>query len=108
LSDASHPEACLIPNEGDTSRTLGWKMMLEAAKIARQQDDVDDAKRLYKLALELAEKRLGPDHVVIAYSLMEMAEFYFSMEDYGSAHSLHTRAKEILGRHIEEAHAAFQ
>ena len=83
-------------------------MMLEAAKLASQQDDIDKAEQLYKHALEKAEHRIGPNHVLIAYLLMEMAEFYFSQDEYGSAHLLHNRARDILCKHVEDAHSAFQ
>ena len=107
-SGSSAGQARLVPKEGDTGRTLGWKMMLEAAKYAYAENDTEKAERLFKQALEKAEHRVGADHVVIAYLLMEMADFYFSENEYGNAHLLHTRAREILSKHVDEAHSAFQ
>ncbi|MBS1990183.1 MAG: tetratricopeptide repeat protein [Cyanobacteria bacterium SZAS LIN-2] len=109
MSDSnSSGQAGLAPRDGDTGRTLGWKMILEAAKHACQENEPEKAERLYKTALEKAEHRLGPNHVVLAYLLMEMADFYFSENEYGNAHLLHTRAREILGKHVDEEHSALQ
>lgn len=98
----------LVPKEGDTGRTLGWKMILEAAKFAYKDNEAEKAERLFKQALEKAETRVGADHVVIAYLLMEMADFYFSENEYGNAHLLHSRARDILSKHVDDAHSAFQ
>jgi len=98
----------LVPKEGDTGRTLGWKMILEAAKFAYTAKEPEKAERLFKQALEKAENRVGPNHVVIAYLLMEMADFYFSENEYGNAHLLHSRARDILSKHVDDAHSAFQ
>jgi hypothetical protein len=107
VSDPNSPQG-LTAKEGDTGRTLGWKMILEADKLARKEDEPDKAERLFKHALEKAEHRIGPDHVLIAYLLMEFADFYFSQDEYGNAHLLHTRAKEILCKYVSDEHTALQ
>jgi hypothetical protein len=108
MTDSDPAQGSLAASFDDTGRTLGWKMILEAAKLAATQDEGEKAERLYKHALDKAEHRLGSNHIIISYLLMEFAEFYFAQDEYGNAHLLHTRAREILGSHVDDAHSALQ
>lgn len=91
----------LKPQAGDTGRTLGWKMMLEGAIIGKNKKDYKAAEKMYERAVQSAEQRLGPTHVVVAYVLLEFAEFYFSQREYDKAHTLYERAGKILTTHAD-------
>jgi len=96
----------LKPKSDDTGRTLGWKLMLESARVAARKGETEQAEKLLKRALETAEKRLGPDDVLIAHILMEMAEFHLNLQDHERAYDCYCRVRKILANHASNAHPA--
>lgn len=88
----------LAPKAGDTTRTLGWKMILEGAIVGKNRSDFSSAEKMYAKALASAEDRNGPESVVVAYILLEFADFYFAQKQYEKAHDRYERAAKILSR----------
>lgn len=66
----------LSPSMRDTRRTLGWKLMLQTARIAETQGEVGRAEELYSRALKLAHNRLGAEDPAVNEIVMEYAQFY--------------------------------
>ncbi|HEY9784995.1 MAG TPA: tetratricopeptide repeat protein [Candidatus Obscuribacterales bacterium] len=88
----------LNPKDEDTSRTLGWKMLLKTAVLHKRKPD---AERLYLRTLELVKRRLGDRHKATACVLMEVAEFYCLQGNHAQACSYFMEAKSIISPQIE-------
>ena len=54
------------------------------------------AEPLYKRALAIYEKALGPDHPSVAESLNSLAGFYHAQGSYAEAETLYRRALAIF------------
>ena len=57
------------------------------------------AEPLYKRALAIYEKTLGPEHPDLAGILANVAAFYEEQGDHAAAESLHQRAAAIRAKH---------
>jgi tetratricopeptide (TPR) repeat protein len=84
------------PSSADTERTLGWKLILESAKVGEKKGEYEKAEMLYERALVMAAHRLGDDNIIVAHILMQFAQFYESQKKHDKASPLHARAREIL------------
>ena len=71
------------------------------AMLYESQGKYAEAEPLYKRALAIYEKALGPDHPSVAESLNSLAGFYHAQGSYAEAKTLYRRALTIfcgLGR----------
>ncbi len=84
------------PSAGDTERTLGWKLLVETAKVAQKKEEYEKAEVLYKRSLEIAKARLGDDHVIVAHILLQFAQCYEAQKKNELAQPLCTEARDIL------------
>jgi len=64
----------------------------------------DEALRLGERALEIREKRLGPDHLEVARSLNNLAHIYYLRGDYAKAEPLYQRALVIREKALGPDH----
>jgi tetratricopeptide (TPR) repeat protein len=96
----------LKPKSDDTGRTLGWKLMLESAKVALAKGDTGQAEKLFNRALETAERRLGQNDVILAHILMEMAEFHLNQQNHELAYECYLKVRKILAEHANTVHPA--
>jgi len=62
------------------------------------------AESLYKRALEIGEKVLGPEHPYVAGSLNNLAILYYKLGDYQKAGPLYKRALEIYEKALGPEH----
>jgi tetratricopeptide (TPR) repeat protein len=62
------------------------------------------AKALYKRALVITKKTLGPDHPQVAVCLSNLAHYYLSVGDYCSAEPLLKKSLEIRERFLGSEH----
>jgi tetratricopeptide (TPR) repeat protein len=69
------------------------------AELYRAQGKYSEAEPLYKRALVIWEKVLGPDHPHIATVLENMAEFYREIDREEEAKRLEERVKRIRSKH---------
>ena len=65
------------------------------AEASRRDQHYAEAEALYKRALQLQERALGPEHVAVASTLTELAELYASQQLYAKAKPLYNRAFQI-------------
>jgi tetratricopeptide (TPR) repeat protein len=65
------------------------------ANIYSDLGDYQKAEPLYKRALEIREKVLGPDHPDVSDSLNNLANLYSDLGHYQRAEPLYKRALEI-------------
>ena len=65
------------------------------AEVHGEQGQYAEAVPLYRRALAIAEKALGPDHPDVAQSLNNLAELYHDQANYAEAEPLHRRALAI-------------
>lgn len=72
-----------------------WNALLDAASKARASEHHADAEALYKQALTLQERKLGPDHIFVAFSLTSLAEVYEAQNKYSDAVRAYARAAAI-------------
>jgi tetratricopeptide (TPR) repeat protein len=89
------------PSSTDTERTLGWKLILESAKVGEKRGDLAKAEQLYERALVMAAHRLGDENIIVAHILMQFAQFYESQKRHDKAAPLHARAREILAAYTQ-------
>jgi len=61
-----------------------------------------EAAPLYKRALAMREKALGPKHLAVAASLSSLANLYLNQGKYSQAEPLIQRAREIRAKHAQE------
>ena len=84
------------PSASDTERTLGWKLLLETAKVGEKKGEYEKAEAMYQRALDIASARLGEDHVIVAHILLQFAQCYEAQKKNDLAQPLYTKAREIL------------
>ena len=81
-------------------------MLDNLAELYGAQGRYADAELLYKRALEIREKAVGPDHTDTAMSLSNLAELYRAQGRYADAELLHKRSLAInekaLGSSLSE------
>lgn len=90
------------PTSSDTERTLGWKLLLETAKIAEKKGEYEKAEAMYQRALDIASARLGEDHVIISHILLQFANCYEAQKKHDLAQPMCSRAREILANYTME------
>ncbi|HEY9787359.1 MAG TPA: tetratricopeptide repeat protein [Candidatus Obscuribacterales bacterium] len=90
------------PSSSDTERTLGWKLLLETAKIGEKKGEYDKAEAMYQRALDIATMRLGEDHVIVAHILLQFAQCYEAQKKNDLAQPMYSRAREILANYTME------
>jgi tetratricopeptide (TPR) repeat protein len=83
----------------------------EAAKNLAGQADIcfengkyDEAELLYKQALEIGEKTVGPEHPALAPTLASLAEVYYRQERFKEAEPLCRRSLEIRRKTLDSNH----
>ena len=64
-----------------------------------------EAEQLYRLALAIREAQLGPDHLLTAQSLSNLASLYSSMGRYSEAENLYQRALAIREAQLGTDHS---
>jgi tetratricopeptide (TPR) repeat protein len=69
------------------------------AELYQAQGKYSEAENLYKRALVIWEKALGPDHPHIATVLENMAGFYRKIDRADDAKRLEERVKRIRSEH---------
>ena len=62
------------------------------AERYKEEGRYADAEPLYKRALAIREKALGPDHPAVAQSLNNLADLYTAQGRYADAEPLYKRA----------------
>lgn len=74
--------------------------------LADRPGEYENAEALYKGAVSVKEKALGPDSPAVAQSLTRLAAMYDSLGNHANAEQLHNRALQIreksLGKNHEE------
>lgn len=80
-----------------------WETYINEAGAAEQHAQYDKALRLYKLALEEAEK-FGPTDQRLATSLNNLAELYRTQGDYARAEPLCKRSLAITEKALGPDH----
>jgi len=68
------------------------------AGLYAEQGKYAESEPLYKRALEIREKALGPDHPNVATFLLNLAELYKNVRKEEEAKRLEERAKEIRSK----------
>jgi tetratricopeptide (TPR) repeat protein len=91
-------------SEDDTSRTQGWKFLLEAAKLAAQKGNGDKALIFFEKALATAKRRLGEEHIILGHILAEQAEFHHSRNEPEQAFACYKQVRDILNKETSERH----
>ncbi|MDA2916307.1 tetratricopeptide repeat protein, partial [Nitrospinae bacterium AH_259_B05_G02_I21] len=107
-------EGFLLLGRGDVLRAeaiLGQAQALRPtdyhrtlAGLYRAQGKYAEAKPLYKRALAIREKVLGPDHPDVAEALYELARFYRAQGKYAEAEPLYKRALAIREKALGPDH----
>ena len=69
--------------------------MNDLAVLYKEQGRYAEAEPLYKRALSICEKALGPDHPFVAQSLNNLAELYAIQGRYAEAEPLFKRSLAI-------------
>src|SRR6266540_4067045 len=88
-----------IDRELQESRNLS-----KEARRLQRAGKYDEALRLGERALEIREKRLGPDHLEVARSLNNLAHIYYIRGDYAKAEPLYQRALVIREKALGPDH----
>jgi tetratricopeptide (TPR) repeat protein len=74
------------------------------AILRRQQGELADAEQLYRRALEIRERRLGPTHPDVATTLNNLAALEAAQGNYDAAQPLLERALSIRQAALGDAH----
>src|ERR1019366_4127451 len=77
------------------AQQMDWDKSMAAARAARQRGEYANAAALYKSALAIQEKTLGPDHVEVAASLNNLAVLYQDEYMDAQAEPLYRRSLAI-------------
>ncbi len=72
--------------------------------MLRDQGNNTEAEPLYRRALEIREKQLGPNHPDVAQSLNNLAELLRAQGNYAEAEPLYRRALEIFEKSLGKDH----
>ncbi len=94
------------PEDRDTERTLGWKVLVEGAKVSHKKGDFEAAAKMFEQALTMVELRLGAKHIVLAHILMQYSEVCEETKDLEKARALSSRARTILGQLASDSESA--
>lgn len=89
----------VTPTEGDTSRTTGWKILLQTAQMCDKKGETEKAIEIYTRCLELCEKRLGADNVILAHILMQLARLHEQRGNDPESREFNGRAREIIAQY---------
>jgi Flp pilus assembly protein TadD len=82
--------------------------MNDLATVLAKQGKYDQAKQLYRQALELRRKLLGDDHPHVGFTLSNLGEIHIIKQQFEEAERLLLRAYDILEQTVEEEHFARQ
>jgi Flp pilus assembly protein TadD len=74
--------------------------------IARRRGDLEEAERLYRRALDIKERLLGPEHPEVGTTLNNLAVVYRRRGRLEEAEALYRRAIDILSETVEPSHPA--
>jgi tetratricopeptide (TPR) repeat protein len=87
---------------GELLLSRRFRVVLDHLKCAMSRDSLDqalnrpaEAETLFKRALAIKEKALGPEHKDVAEALFKLAELYRAQGRYADAEPLYTRALAI-------------
>lgn len=69
--------------------------------------NVAAAEPLFRLALEIIEKQLGPEHPDVAFSLNNLACLFLFQNNYAAAEPLFRRALKICEKKLDPEHSTF-
>jgi tetratricopeptide (TPR) repeat protein len=72
-----------------------WQKATAAAKVARQNGNYSDAVALYKQALEIQERKMGPNSTEVASTLNNLAVVYQDESKDADAEPLYRRSLQI-------------
>jgi len=72
-----------------------WQKATAAAKASRQNGNYSDAVALYKQALEIQEKKMGPNSAEVATTLNNLAVVYQEESKDAEAEPLYRRSLQI-------------
>ena len=100
----AHPEAAGIIRQA--SGFPRFDEFLNLAGIARRHGDLAEAERLYRQALGIKERLLGPEHPEVATTLNNLAVVCRRRGLLDEAEALYRRAIDILARTVEPTHPA--
>jgi tetratricopeptide (TPR) repeat protein len=92
------------PEAEQTYQSLRVTSLNNAALSLESKGDLEGAEPLFRSALEIAEKTLGPDHPDTAGSLNNLAGLLESKGDYAAAEPLYRRALTIAERTLGPNH----
>ena len=90
----SEDEGDLIdePATGESDDPMVANALNEVALLYKAQGQYAQAEPLYKRALAIREKALGPDHPDVAQSLNNLADLYSAQGRHADAEPLYKRA----------------
>jgi tetratricopeptide (TPR) repeat protein len=92
------------PEAEQTLQSLRVTALNNAALSLESKGDLDRAEPLFRSALDIAEKTLGPDHPDTAGSLNNLAALLESKGDYAAAEPLYRRALAIAEKTLGPNH----
>jgi tetratricopeptide (TPR) repeat protein len=92
------------PEAEQTYQSLHVTSLSNAALSLESKGDLDGAEPLFRSALEIAEKSLGPNHPDTAGSLNNLAALLESKGDYAAAEPLYRRALAIAEKTLGPNH----
>jgi hypothetical protein len=85
-----------------TGRTLGWKVIFQAAQNAQAAGENDKAEELFERVLSVVEKRLPPDDLRTACVLLDISDFYLSVQKLSEGESCFKKAQAIMRMHADK------
>lgn len=91
------------PDAEQTYQSLRVTSMNNAALSLEDKGDLGGAEPLFRNALQIAEKALGPEHPDTAGTLNNLANLLESKEDYAGAEALYRRALAIAEKTLGPA-----
>ena len=74
------------------------------AELYREQGKYEEAEPLYRRAIAIGEKVLGPEHPRLAIWLNNLALLYLALGKYGEAEPLYRRSLGIFEKVLGKGH----
>ena len=81
-----------------------WEMIRQWAYTLYRAGDYERAVETAREALEVAEKNLGPEDLLVATSLSNLALYYEALGDFAKAEPLRVRALAIREKSLHAEH----
>ena len=86
------------------SAGVEWDALQKKAQELCNSGKYDRALLVAQKALQVAEKRVGPNHPSVAYSLSVLGDIYASQGNYDSAEALYKRALAVTEKLLGPDH----